>query len=390
MERLRAIVKPELLVWARTTSGLDVGIAAEKIGVREEVLTRWERGEQNPTITQLRSAARAYKRALVSFFLPAPPLEVSLPIDFRRSPTMDSPVGLSSRALSELRQARRKREVGIELSESAGYRVPQVPSGIEPDQDPEEVANEERRRLGFGVDEQLQLGSADEALSTWKRILENAGILVFQCSRVDIKDFRAISIAERPLPFIMLNPRDSRSARVFSLFHEYAHLMIGVGGVCEIETYSTIPDRARVERFCNYFAGAFLVPRPNLLGLRSWQGFENSRDADDVLSEVARRFRVSREVILRRLLTLGIVRSEFYERKRQELIAQYQQLSLGEKEEIIVPIYRQALGWNGKLFTTFVLDAYNNRSISLSEVSDYLGVKVKHIDKIQSELQMRY
>ena len=40
--RVRAVINPELLVWARETSGLSREAAAKKIGVKPDRLAAWE------------------------------------------------------------------------------------------------------------------------------------------------------------------------------------------------------------------------------------------------------------------------------------------------------------------------------------------------------------
>lgn len=77
---VRALVKPELLVWARESARLTVERASKKAQVTAEQLGSWERGESQPTITQLRKLGRAYKRPLAVFYLPKPPKH------FQRSP----------------------------------------------------------------------------------------------------------------------------------------------------------------------------------------------------------------------------------------------------------------------------------------------------------------
>jgi len=51
---VEAIIKPELLVWARKSAGLSIDDAAKKAQVKSERLTKWEAGELRPTIKQLK------------------------------------------------------------------------------------------------------------------------------------------------------------------------------------------------------------------------------------------------------------------------------------------------------------------------------------------------
>jgi transcriptional regulator with XRE-family HTH domain len=68
-----AIIQPELLVWARERSGLELDAAATRTGIEVATLREWERGEGRPSIFQLRKLGEAYKRPIAVFFLAEPP-----------------------------------------------------------------------------------------------------------------------------------------------------------------------------------------------------------------------------------------------------------------------------------------------------------------------------
>ncbi len=51
-EKIEAIVKPEMLIWARESAGFDLQIAAKKIQVKADRLQSWELGESRPTVNQ--------------------------------------------------------------------------------------------------------------------------------------------------------------------------------------------------------------------------------------------------------------------------------------------------------------------------------------------------
>lgn len=59
-ERIKALVEPVLLVWARKTASISFEDAAKAIGVTPERLDAWEEGREAPTINQLRKLAAKY------------------------------------------------------------------------------------------------------------------------------------------------------------------------------------------------------------------------------------------------------------------------------------------------------------------------------------------
>jgi len=81
---VKAIIKPEILVWARTSAGYrDLDEAATKVGVKPEKLAAWESGSDSPTVVQLRKVAGVYKRPIAVFYLPNVPKGVDVLHDFR-------------------------------------------------------------------------------------------------------------------------------------------------------------------------------------------------------------------------------------------------------------------------------------------------------------------
>ena len=85
-------VNPAILRWAREQSRLSPEQVVERAKITElksrgiagvERLSRWEEGIEQPTFNELKSIAKAYRRPVLTFFLPTPPLTVSRLEDFR-------------------------------------------------------------------------------------------------------------------------------------------------------------------------------------------------------------------------------------------------------------------------------------------------------------------
>ena len=81
-----------------------------------------------------------------------------------------------------------------------------------------------------------------------------------------IEEARGFSLTDNKIPTVVLNLRDSINGRMFSLFHEYAHLLLDKSGICDMEEQDYLQQEDKtIERFCNHFAGAILVPKDILL-----------------------------------------------------------------------------------------------------------------------------
>lgn len=388
---VRAVINAELLVWARTSIGLTLEAAAKKLGVKPTRLVEWEAGLRSPTVSQLRKAASVYKRPLAVFFRPRPPVEPQPLHDFRRFPGQEQ-LGLSSDLLLEMRRARRRRAVTLELLGDLERPVDTLPLRASLDDDPEEVGARGRAWLGIGLAQQARWQGSNEALNNWIVAFESRGFLVFQTSDVGLDEMRGFSLSDRRAPVIVLNAKDQARARVFTLMHEFAHVMLDTGGVCDPQRVGRQAHNAdeRVEVFCNHVAGALLVPSGALLADPRVTEQQGRTWSDATISGLADAFAVSREVILRRLLILGRASETFYELKRSEYMEHYARLAARAREQEgggYAPVFRIALRDNGRRYTSLVLDAFQREQITPADVSDYLGVRLKHLDLIAGALE---
>lgn len=388
-----ADINHELLLWARESAGLRVERAARKLGVTAGRLEDWESGRSRPTVVQLRKAANVYKRPFAVFFLPRAPAPSGLPRDFRRVVGVEAPQ-MSPELLLELRRARRRRTIALEIAEDLEATAPPSPPRATVADDPDDVAARGRTWLGPGLGDQARWQGTYDALNGWIAAFENRGVLVFQTSEVSLAEMRGFSLSERAWPAIVLNAKDHPRARVFTLMHEFTHLMLSQPGLCDPERVGWRAARSqdeRIEVYCNRVAGALLVPGDALWAdARVGAGRRAVSWDEPVIRDLADRFAVSREVILRRLVILGRATSAFYERKREEYLEQYRLQTLRARErEGHAPLYRIAVRDNGRRFTRLVLEALERDRITSADVSDYLGVRLKHLPDIAGLIQRR-
>ena len=383
--RPRAHINPDVLAWARQAAGYPPDQAARKIGVSPERLLTWESGEGWPTLRQLRLVAGVYKRPSALFYRSTPPVETLTVPDFRLLPegqTLYSPP-----LLFEIRRSFERRNIALEIMAELGEELPAFP--FAPDNSaPDHLARHIRQRLGISLEAQFTWHEHYTALRSWTSAIENLGVLVFQVSNVDVSEMRGFSIAEYPLPVIGLNGKDSPRGRIFTLFHELAHIMLQHGGICDLHEADAEVSEP-LETLCNQTAAETLVPAPALL--QDHRVIDNGPSltwSNEKLQYLANRFMVSQEVILRRLLTLGRTTNVFYRRNRQE----WQEALLVDREKPtgFVPYYRRVLRDNGRAYTRLVLSAFYNDVISSRDLSSFLGgVGLQHIGSIEQALTSR-
>jgi Zn-dependent peptidase ImmA (M78 family) len=396
---VRADVEPAVLRWARETAGLSVEDAARRLQVKPEKLANWEGGDIRPTIGQLRTLANIYKRPLSVFFLPQPPAEPPLEVhDFRQLPGQP-PGAFSSALLLQLRRARERRQLALDLLGDLEQPLPAFnlpgPIGNHPeeftiDHDPEELAARFRQALQVDLAAQVRWTAAYEAFNEWRARIEAAGVFVFQMSRVDLEEVRGFSLAEDLLPVIAVNTKDPPNARVFTMLHELCHVVLRRSGVCEPDEERLRPsEERRVEVFCNHVAGAALVPLEELLSDQTVRANPEAAWSDDDLRRISKKFSAGRFVVLRRLLTAGRTTPAFYRPKHADWVRAQREEDARRKAEGREdkrggpPPDRNAVAERGQAFVRLVLQSYYQDRITLSDVSEYLGVRLKHLPKIE-------
>lgn len=385
--RIEAIVKPELLIWARESAGLRIEEVAKKAGVKPDRLNKWEDGELRPTIRQLRTLARIYKRPLAVFYLPKTPKKFQALREFRRLPATGI-YEYSPNLRFEIRRAEDRRQIALDLYQLLGESPPEINISVELSDKPENKASEIRELLGISYKTQVNWTNIYEAFNNWKKALEDSGILIFQAPNIDLNEMRAFSISDSPLPVIVLNVKDSPLARIFSLLHEFIHILLKKGGLCDLEE-ERFPSQEEyeIEVFCNHIAGAILIPNEQLSSERIvLDKADYDEWEDEEINQLANRYKVSREVALRRLLISGYATKEFYRKKREEYQEELKELPKRIEGEGYPSPSIKAISSAGHHFIRLVLNSYYQEKITSSDVSDFLGIRLKHMAKIEKKV----
>ena len=317
-----ALINPAMLVWARKSALLTVDEAARKIGIASEKLTACEAGDVQLTFPQLMKAAREYKRPASLFYLKTPPAGWAPIQDFRQLTGMEG--GFSSRLAYVIRQARERRELALELrGRSQQPIIPFTLTATAGSDDVETLGQEIRAYLSITDTEQQQWKG--NAFNAWRMAIEAKDVLVFMVPRLSLSEMRGTAIAEEEFPVILINGQDRTGGRIFTLLHEFCHLAIHQSGVSGEGGDQKDAPNPSLERYCNAVAAAALMPKSWLLSeilMLEEAGAKISWD-DDQLKTLALRFGVSREALLRRLLTLGKTTQAFYESKRAGFLEEY-------------------------------------------------------------------
>jgi len=388
--RVKAQANPDLLVWARESAEFSLELAAAKLRVSPQQLAGWEAGTDLPSIPQLRKISELYKRPLAAFFMAQRPTGFMVIRDFRRH--SDSIGNIQAPALSlEIRKAQERRELAIEMGGDIGTHSTAFTLRATTKDDAEKVGGRIRAFVNISMEEQGRWHEERRAFNEWRSRLETAGVLVFGFGGVDTNVARGFSISHRQLPVIGFNRKDALAGRVFTLLHEVAHLSLQESGVCDFHDHSGQAQDMRVETFCNAVAAAAIVPAAELDDHHLIFSQPRGRTvwSDETIGQLARHFSCSREVIVRRLLTIGRTTKSFYEQKRKEYKDEAV-ASLNRKKEKQRDMKRniptETVAALGKPLIGLALSSYYQQRITLNELADVLGVKARHILGIERRL----
>jgi Zn-dependent peptidase ImmA (M78 family) len=372
-----ARIEPKILTWARKSIGMDLQDAARKVKIDEEKIRKWESGEEKIRLNYLEKLADVYKRPLATFFLEEPPKELPLPEDFRSLPDDSRP--FSSKTLIAIRRFRYMQSLYMELASELNIPAHFKLKKFNLDNKPESLANQIRKELAIDLRKQFHWSDEREALIEWKKIIEDQGILILEIS-MPLEEGRAFSFTDNKIPMIVINTGDAPNGKIFSIFHELGHILINHGGICNPMAKDT--ENIKIERFCNYFAGAFLVPKDYLIKLFS--SYEGKYDFNEALRQLAKKYKVSKFVILRRLFIIGLINKNLYEKKFEELETEFKEKKKAKGG--VLAYSEKCIRKNGIRFSSLVLNAHRMGKITYSDVSDYLDVNLRHIPKIEERL----
>ena len=163
-----------------------------------------------------------------------------------------------------------------------------------------------RHALGFDIEERRRLPTWTDALRRFIGQADALGILVMVSGVVgsnnrrhlDPDEFRGFALADPLAPLVFINGADTKAAQMFTLAHELAHVWLGQSGVSDAQAV-TVPDR-EIERWCNRVAAELLVPLDLVRN-----GYDERAGLRSEFDGLARRFKVSTLVILRRIHDAG-------------------------------------------------------------------------------------
>jgi Zn-dependent peptidase ImmA (M78 family)/transcriptional regulator with XRE-family HTH domain len=365
----RAPINGDTLSWARRVSHLDREALAKAAGTSASRIEEFEAGTTAPTFRQLTLMATKLDRPLGFFFAPAPALpDVPETADFRGRGHDEMPADIAR----EMKRAEQHREAMLELA-----RLPETSMELGPITRDSAATRATELRQQFGLTERFTPPESqqNQVFNFWRGLLESHGFLVFQTTKIDLDAFRGLSVHHDSLPIIVLNGADSASGRVFTLFHEVAHLANRTSGLCILD------DDVSEEAIANKFAANFLMPealvRQHLL------------DADDPVELAARlasALKVSPLAAGVRLRTLNLITEEDVVDIRAESAETWRIARETQRAaDGFVPPWRLRYRDLGSTYIGAIAHALEDRRIDAMDATYLLNARLPMVEQLLEE-----
>jgi Zn-dependent peptidase ImmA (M78 family) len=363
MGRISVNINPKVLRWAREESGFEIREIAERVGVPINRYESWESDGEGVPLGKLKSIAGQYKRQLAVFFLEQTPEKVRKPQDYRNLTPSRSK--LSRKNLAVLRDVAYFRHVALELMGDHYWKERYAWLPETKTVNSKGTVDWLRAKLGIEVNDQFNWKTPNEAYRAWRNAIESQlGILIFQFP-MSLQEIQGFCFTDSYPMAITVNSNHSYTARIFSIFHELAHVLDKQSSLC---LWENVGENQNAEFRCNSFAGAFLVPSGEL----------RTANTLEEIKMLASRFKISPEVYLRRLREQNAIGSDAFFVLLKEIRSSFLKPKPTKAAIKIKPEVKSRAS-RGETFYTIVLDAVGQERISYTRASGLLDLNIARV-----------
>lgn len=381
MASIRTNNNPAMLIWAREEIGYNVEQAAKAIGISTESLISAEAGEHSLTLNQLRKAADVYGFSFGYFYLKQPPRRKTYkPVpDFRIQPGL---YGTDHYRLHlEIKKARDRRDTFLELAHSLELETVSFTPLASPE--PKNTGSVIRKRLGVSTNEIRPL-RLEDVYSYWKQKIEGDGVLVYESQYIPRESGvlgAALYYEEYPI-ILIKRGGNSNPRKLFTLLHEYAHLLKGKSAINDAAAQSvnsTSTYENQLETACNHLAAEILAPSELI-------HIEKYRDLSpvDMMEQLAADFKITFMTAAMCLKRMNLIDDKKLSHLLDLRRRIYEAKSNDKQKEVKIPRETVSRLDMGRLTFNTVLSAYGAGVIDIFDASRILNLRVNKIDKLIS------
>lgn len=381
-KRVQIQLQPDVLRWARERAGFSTDEIATKLKLKMERVENWEHSGEL-SFAQAEKLAHTTHTPLGYLFLASPPVE-NLPIpDFRTRGS--APLAHPSPDLLETVYLMQRRQEWMrdELIAS-GYDALEFVGSYNRHSSPENVAEAMRMTLSLDAEWAARKNTWSDALVHLIRTIDASRIMIISNGivgnnthrKLDPEEFQGFALVDAHAPLIFVNNADYKTAQMFTVAHELAHIFVGEEGVSVLKQLQ--PTNHAVEQICNSIAAEFLLPESSLRGF-----WHEARYTHDPYQLVAQRFKVSTIVAARRAMDIGLItRGTFMEFYGKYLDQEYD----ASDEKSGGNFWNNQIWRVGPYFGSAVVQAVKEGRILYRDAYDLTGLSRKNFDEYMNKI----
>ena len=371
-------VNGEIIRWAREFYNMSPDEAAQAIGVDISRYMNWENGTEHPTYAKLKKISDVFRKPSAVFFFPEPPQLPSIKGDLRTLP--DEIVNSFSKNV--IIQFEKAKVYQLSLEELYGSKESIIAQRSSFPKDIDQLCNFFRMQLEFPISAQKARNSTKVVFEIFREKFYDLGIYVFKDAFKDNR-ISGICLNDDHFPVIVINNSMSFARQIFTLFHELYHLISDTSGAEIIrDDYYVALDaqQTEIERACDTFANAFLVPMDDFK-----QELKKKPINEDRIEELATLYSVSKEAIMYKLYKMGKMTPAEYNDLKEFFYGDA--IRNGEKRKGQSGggnHYYTQLTYLGQRYAGDVFKQYFSGKIDSARASEMLQSKVDHLPNLET------
>lgn len=369
-------INPDVLRWARLKSNVTDDQIVITMG--DERYKEWEKGEDFPTYVQLEKLMFLYKFPVAVSFYPELPEYDDPKINFRTLPN-EIIDGIDFKIIRLFNKAKSYQLNLIEIDSNDEFSISKNVIEYYRKLRNMDTIMKELRLLPQSLElAETKIKTPKDYFDYWRDELFEKGVFIFKDSFGD-ESISGFSIYDKKYPVIYINNSMSHTRQLFTLFHELYHIILGTNGIdfTHDEFLDEYNYDLTLEYECNKFSGEFLVPREKLeLMLVNYEiNVEN-------IGIIAKKFFVSRDVVLRRLLDIGAIDFGYYSDHMGFFRNDYRRQKRASSDARMGDYYNNQMAYLGRKYLELTFKAYYRNIITISELGRYTNMKYQSLKEI--------
>lgn len=381
-----AFINNKMLVWARGETPFALSpkeVSRRFPRISFEKLSKWESGEELPSIREAKELAKIYKLPFACFYLSEVPAKKPKRYTDRRTALGTEYGEMSYELWSEISRICADRETLLDFFDENDFQILPVPA-VNSTDNIELVAARIRHFLNLPKSFKYKKEYGSSSFNYFRDVFERHGIVVAQISSVSMSEMKGLSIYEERFPIIAINNKDYERAKTFSLFHEVAHLIRRSSSLCLIDDDERNDEE---EKICDRIAAAVLMDHDEFKRMATITLSKYGEWNDLSLMSLADKFGVSTIAAFRRLHELSFISDAQYYDMYSDINASFEENikaieAARAGKDIPIFFHVRYINSHGHLMPRMIVTAQNTGKITIGEACKVMNIKSKHYGDI--------